>query len=83
MTFMPHDIDPIDREIIERALQDVLIVLKGKTSGLVTDEQLEKKLRGELTQIARVEGLTDAETLRDVLLEALSDDRVSALTPSA
>ena len=39
---------------------------------LDTDEQLEENLRRELIEIALINGVTDPETLRDILLTTLS-----------
>jgi len=38
-----------------------------------SDEALEANLRRELIEIARFNGVNDPETLRDILLAALSD----------
>jgi hypothetical protein len=40
---------------------------------LDSDEALEAALRRELIEIARSQGVSDAEALRDILLAALSD----------
>jgi hypothetical protein len=66
------NLDPLDLEISERGAW-----IAGKESdGIVeldSDEELEAALRRELIEIARSVGVSDAETLRDVLLAALSD----------
>ena len=68
-----RDLDPLDLEILERALESAVVALKeGDTfNDLDSDEALEASLRSELA--ARSNGVSDADTLRDVLLAALSD----------
>jgi hypothetical protein len=70
-----RDLDPLDLEILERALESAVVALKeGDTfNDLDSDEALEASLRSELAEIARSNGVSDADTLRDVLLAALSD----------
>jgi hypothetical protein len=65
--------DPLDLEILEKALDLALAALKGDAAGtdLDSDEALEATLRRELIEIARFNGVNDPETLRDVLLAAL------------
>ena len=41
--------------------------------GLDSDEALEASLRRELVEIARCNGVTDPDTLRDILLDLMSD----------
>jgi hypothetical protein len=70
-----RDLDPLDLEILERAFEGAWNALK-ENGALVdpdSDEALEAALRRELIQIALLNGVSDAETLRDVLLAALSD----------
>lgn len=68
-------LDPIDLEILERALDSALATLKKDEVGddLDSDEALEANLRRELIEIARCHGVHDPETLRDTLLAARSD----------
>jgi len=63
-------LDPLDRELIEKALESAWVAFKGKApSGeLDSDEELEAHLRRELIEIALVNGANDAETLRDILI---------------
>jgi hypothetical protein len=70
-----RDLDPLDLEILERALESAVVALKEDDAfnDLDSDEALEASLRSELAQIARSNGVSDADTLRDVLLAALSD----------
>jgi hypothetical protein len=69
-----HNFDPLDLEVMERALESAWAVVKGNhvsTEELDTDEQLEANLRRELIEIALINGVTDPETLRDILLSTL------------
>ena len=61
------DLDPLDLEILERALEGALTTMKEKDvlNDLESDAELEAALCGELIEIARSSGLTDAEALRD------------------
>lgn len=65
-----RDLDPLDKELLERALESAWITLKQNSSqvDLESDEQLETELKRELIAIARSYGASDAETLCDVLL---------------
>jgi len=70
-----RDLDPLDLEILERAFEGAVVALKENDAlnDLDSDEELEARLRRELVEIARSNGVSDADTLRDVLLAALSD----------
>ena len=67
--------DPLDLEILERAFDGALATLKEDEAraDLDSDEALEATLRRELIEIARFNGVNDPDTLRDILLAALSD----------
>lgn len=69
------DLDPLDWEILEGAFEGAVVALKENDAfnDLDSDEALEASLRSELAEIARSNGVSDADTLRDVLLAALSD----------
>jgi len=69
-----RDLDPLDLEILERAFEGALIALKKNIAvgDLDSDEALEAALRRELIEIALFNGVSDPETLRDVLLAAMS-----------
>jgi hypothetical protein len=74
------DLDPLDLEIVERAFESAWSTLK-ENDALVdnySDEELEAALRRELIEIARFNGVTDPEILRDILMADLSDRRSSA-----
>ena len=61
-----RDLDPLDLELLERAW--VAVEENNALIDLDSVEALEANLRRELIEIAR-----DAESLREVLLAALSD----------
>ena len=65
-----RDLDPLDKDLLERALESARSAVKQNSSqvDLDSDEQLEAELRRELIEIARSYGASGAETLRDVLL---------------
>jgi hypothetical protein len=58
-----HEFDPLDREILERAFDATLAV--------IGDDGVTAILHSELIEIARLKGLSDPETLRDLLLARL------------
>ena len=52
----------------------MLTIKENKTAiDLVSDEELEAALRSELTDIARSNGVSDAEAWKDLFFAALSD----------
>jgi hypothetical protein len=72
-----HDLDPLDREFIERAFEGAWASIKSReaTSDYESDEELEAALRVELIDLARDNGLNDAETPRDLVLTMLPRER--------
>jgi hypothetical protein len=69
-----RDLDPLDRELVERALESTWTAVKGNyvlNRQLHSDEELEANLRRELIEIALANGVSDAEMLRDILLTTL------------
>src|ERR1700687_4739948 len=66
-----RDLDPLDLELLERAW--VAVKENDSLNHLDSDEALEAILRLELIEIARFNGVSDAETLRDVPFAAMSD----------
>ena len=66
--------DPLDREILDRAFDAIWSAIKDNVSpaDFDRDEGLEAILRRELIEIARLNGVSDLETLRDILLARLS-----------
>jgi hypothetical protein len=65
-----RDLDPLDNEFLERALESAgsAVNLNSSHIDLESDQQLEAELRRELIEIARSYGASGAEILRDVLL---------------
>ncbi len=69
-------LDPLDQALLERALESARVAVKGDNilaAELDSDEELEATLRRELVEIALSNGIRDVETLRDILLDALSE----------
>jgi hypothetical protein len=69
-----RDLDPLDLELVERALESTWTAVKGNyvlSRQLDSDEELEANLRRELIEIALANGVNDAEMLRDILLTTL------------
>jgi hypothetical protein len=66
--------DPLDFEIMERALKDAKAAIQNNDPGLDfdSDEELEAALRRELIEIACSSALSDPERLLDLLLARLS-----------
>lgn len=65
--------DPLDREILERAFDATWSAVKDQVPCIYidSDEGLEAILRRELIEIARLNGVSDLETFRDILLARL------------
>jgi hypothetical protein len=67
------ELDPLDLEILERAFDAARAAVKeGHPTEFDSDEGLEAILRRELIEIAYFSGVTDPETLRDLVLATLS-----------
>jgi hypothetical protein len=68
-----HKLDPLDREILEKAFDSTWDAVKGNNPPVDfdSDEALEAILRRELIKIACFNGVSDPETLRDILLTRL------------
>jgi hypothetical protein len=75
LSTFPRDLDPLDVEILEKAFEGAWLAVKENNTlvDLDSDEALEAALRRELIEIARSAGVSDPETLRDILLAALSE----------
>jgi hypothetical protein len=65
-----NELGPLDHEILERAFEAAWEAIKGsdRHSDTESDEELELALRRELIEIARLNGVSDPETLKAVLL---------------
>src|SRR5688572_27535347 len=68
-----NELDPLDREILERAFDATWEAIKGSHQHFDadSDEELEVEVRRELVEIARVNGVSDPETLKDILLASM------------
>jgi hypothetical protein len=68
-----NELDPLDREILERAFDATWEAIKGSHQHFDADseEELEAEVRRELVEIARVNGVSDPETLKDILLASM------------
>ena len=68
-----HELDPLDEEILQRAFEATWAAIKasGQSFDFESDEALEAALLRELIEIARFNGLSDPETLRDILLATM------------
>ena len=69
-------LDPLDLELLERALEGAFVSVK-ESNGLVdldSDEALEATLRIELIEIARCNGVSDPASLREILLDLMSEN---------
>lgn len=68
-----HKFDPLDQEILERTLDATLAEVRGDGFPVEVDsvEGLEVNLRRELIDIVRFTGVSDPETLKDLLLARL------------
>jgi hypothetical protein len=75
MRFKLSHLDPLDRELVERALESAWVAFKANmpSGQLDSDEELEANLRRELIEIALVNGVSDVETLRDILIATRSE----------
>jgi hypothetical protein len=65
-----HELDPLDLEILERAFDATWAAVRetDRPVELDSDEGLEAILRRELIEIAYFNGVSDPETLRDMVL---------------
>jgi hypothetical protein len=69
-----RDLDPLDLEIVERAFNSVVGAVSAEAPcDLESDEALEAALRRELTEMVRSSGVSDPESVLDILVADLSD----------
>jgi hypothetical protein len=68
-----HELDPLDLEILERAFDVAWAAVRGTDRPVEfdSDEGLEAVLRRELIEIAYFNGVSDPETLRNIVLSRL------------
>ena len=78
LSTLRRDLDPLDLELLERAFEVVVT-----ENDALIDKGFEAKLRRELTQIARLNGIIDAETLRDLLLDARQTTDTNVANPTS
>jgi hypothetical protein len=71
---LQRDLDPLDLEIVERTVQGDWDAIKASCGPveLESDEELEIALRRELAEMVRASGVSDADVLLDMLIEAMS-----------
>ena len=76
-----HKLDPLDREILEKAFDATWDAVKGNDLPVDfdSDEGLEAILRRELIEIACFNGVSDPEILRDILLNSSAAGQTSTL----
>lgn len=65
-----HKFDPLDREIMERAFHAAWLVIR-ENEPLIADKRLAAILHCKLIEIASTISLSDAEALRDIVLNCL------------
>ena len=68
-----NELDPLDREFLERAFDATWELIKGSHQlfDADSDEELEAEVRRELVEIARINGVSDPETLKGILLASM------------
>lgn len=76
-----YDLDPLDREILERAYVAALSAVKeDHFTDFDSDEGLEAILQRELIEIARSNGVSEPEIIRDILLAHLLQRKLASPT---
>ena len=73
---LTRDLDPLDLEVLERALARTPEVIKSglEAAELESDEELERALRRELAEMIRASGESDPDALLDMLMEGTSQN---------
>jgi hypothetical protein len=68
---LTRDLDPLDLEVLERALASTPDVIKSglEAAELESDEELERALRRELAEMIRASGESDPDALLDMLMK--------------
>ena len=69
------DLDPLDLEVLERALESTPDAIKtpSDVAELESDEELERALRGELAEMIRASGVSDADALLDIFIDGKTE----------
>jgi hypothetical protein len=72
---LARNLDPLDREVVERAIQGLSETIEAdRSSGeLDSDEGLEIALRRELAEMVRAHGVSDPDVLLDMVIEGSSE----------
>ena len=71
MELPQHEFDLLDLEILTRVFTCAAFKASSQRVDFESDEELEAARRRKLIEIARFNGVSDAETLRDILLVAM------------
>jgi hypothetical protein len=73
---LTRDLDPLDLEVLERALASTPEVIKSglESAELESNEELELALRRELAEMIRASGESDPDALLDMLMEGTSQN---------
>ena len=77
-------LDPLDREILERAFDATWEAIKAghQHFDADSDEALEAEVRRELVEIARLNGVSDPETLKDIFLASMPPSHAPRSDPA-
>jgi hypothetical protein len=80
-----NELDPLDNEILERAFDASWEAIRSAAQHFdaESDEELEVELRRELIEIARLNGVSDPDTLKDILLANMPSSRAPRGDPPA
>jgi hypothetical protein len=78
LSTLRRDLDPLDLELLERALEVV-----GAENDALIDKAFELELRRELIQLARLNGICDAETPHDLLSDARQTPDTNVANPTS
>jgi hypothetical protein len=72
---LARNLDPLDLEVVERAVQGLSETIEGDCSSaeLDSDEGLEIALRRELAEMIRAHGVSDVDVLLDMVIEGSSE----------
>jgi len=78
-----NELDPLDNEILERAFDATWDAIKGTGHHFdaESDEELEAALRRELIEIARLNGVNDSDTLKDIFFASMPPSRAPRSDP--
>jgi hypothetical protein len=79
-----RDLDPLDLEIVERAVQGVSDAIRTCTApvGLESDKELELALRLDLAEMVCASGVGDVDALLEILIERMREEICRARSQS-